>query len=375
MTTYINDYNNMEDITNDLTKLNTTNVSNLTYKVDELQEMVAALDKYEHKTIIANSKDSWASKPWLSAKGGTYANDTTNYYQNGQSAKVTFAAEDDGMHLEKVMDLTAHSDGFTSTTDDIITIWLYIDSTSLTRINTPPCEVSIYFHMDAYDTKNNAWYIQPITEQISAGVNVLRYKKSEFTELGAGDWSNVKGVSIQLEDDDPTDTASLSIDSIIMHGKEYDRYVIKDADEVVNNSAVLQNDDELVVTLPPNGLFEIEVYLAVDANSDTSDLIIDYTTTGDVTEHETAARAYHGRGTNSTSLSNSGATNSQWTSSFGTDVNYGLDASGWALVMEKLIAETFDQGGTLQLRWCQANAEANDTVMKAGSYMKVNIIK
>jgi hypothetical protein len=60
----------------------------------------------------------------------------------------------------------------------------------------------------------------------------------------------------------------------------YRKYVvIKTADETVNNSTVLQDDNELYITFPFSGVFEITANLHLDANSDTPDMKIRYALT------------------------------------------------------------------------------------------------
>lgn len=376
MSSYIHDYNNAESIANDSTVLNATNYGNLTYKVDELQFITNELYKYNHKTILASIKDTWEDEGWNAlSSGGVKANDTTNYLLNGKSIKFTGDAQWDGIHCEKILDLEEHADGYACTSDnDLITFFCYIDSTSLANLTAggAACEIWVGFYCDVFDTTNNYFEVQ-IDDRLVTGKNIIKFRKGDFDSNGVGaDWSSIRGIDVYLAADDPDDEVTFSIDNIMLHSCDFTPFVIKTADETINNDNTTQLDDELIATLPQNGWFELILHMAIDANSDTSDFKLEWATTGDVAIYG-ASRFVHGPGENSTSIYNSDAIQLRASSSTGV-ITYGLDATGYAKIFERMILYTLDDGGTITAKWAQSTAEANDTVVKAGSYIKVTRI-
>lgn len=144
------------------------------------------------------------------------------------------------------------------------------------------------------------------------------------------------------------------------------QYIKKSSTQTVNNSETLVNDTDLVATLPPNGVFDIEVKLNANGQ-ETSDIVIDWETTGDVEQLTT--RGCLGPGPSNTDSAN---TSPRMTShNLTTDVAYGLDSTYGSFIFEKFLVQTGSSGGTLQMRFAQDTAQAHDTQISSNSYMIV----
>jgi hypothetical protein len=361
MTAYIQDQNNAEDIANDSTVLNATNYGNLTYKVDEMQFLMNELHKYKHTTIIASTKDSWASKSWTGLDNGVLSEDNTNYIMNGKSLKLTGDANEDGIHLEKVMDLTTHADGYASSTDDIITLFCYVSSGDLSNIT----HVDLSFYTEVYGTWDN-YFWDRFEVYLKPGKNIVKLKKSGFSEYGSPDWSAIRGLDIYFES--PSAEVSVSIDMILLHTQEFKNFVVKTADESLNSSTSVQNDNELYVDLPQNGKFEISLYISAISASATPDIKFDWTVTGDVS-------FLYNRFINSVPYSASDASDAnrrlEWFP-YNQEAGCAIEGgSGESLYFENFIVRTLNDGGRLQLRWAQVNTSGTDITVNAGSYIKI----
>lgn len=366
MTAYIQDQNNAENITNDVTVLNVTNYGNLTYKVDELQFVLNELHKYKHTTILSSIKDTWASKSWTNSDDGVKSDDATNYILNGKSVKFTGDAQNDGMHVEKTLDLTIHSDGYTAGADDIITIFAYITSQDLTDLGSSRFAIS--FLNDILGTVTN-YYWARFDDQLKAGKNIIKLKKSDFTGVGSPDWSTIRGIDIHTYNAAPDAETNISIDMILLHTQEFKNFVYKTTNETLSSNITMQNDDELVVTLPQNGIFEITAHIAANSSSATPDIKTDWSVSGDVTL--LGLRYCLGQSVNVSNSNDSGNIKLKVEETLTVDVEYGMDGSVFTYIKENFIVQTLNDGGTLQLRWAQHTSNASAIAVKPGSYIKV----
>ena len=159
--------------------------------------------------------------------------------------------------------------------------------------------------------------------------------------------------------------------SVIGQSQFITDYVIKQDDEVRNNTTTVSDDDELTLTLPPYGIYEIEVRLFVDAVSATPDIKVCYDTTN-VTS--LSYRLALGLGSSSTSVYNSEYMHFH-SRSLSTETTYGLTTSGWAGIWEKFIVSTSSSNGVITLQYAQNVATAEDITMKANSIIKYTKIK
>lgn len=149
--------------------------------------------------------------------------------------------------------------------------------------------------------------------------------------------------------------------------------VMKSEDETVNNSVAMQNDDELFTNIPPNGTFEVELKLSVDATSNTPDIKLQWSVTGDISTFENISsdRGTLGPGTDATSIENAEYVKLRWRGDITVSNSYGVTSSNYCYIYETFIIKTGEEGGILQLQWAQDVAHASNTIVKAGSYFKV----
>lgn len=133
-----------------------------------------------------------------------------------------------------------------------------------------------------------------------------------------------------------------------------------------DSSTTIGNDNELFCYLPPNGLFEVELMLAVDGTDASTDFKTDWEVTG--IEAGQYYRYCLGPGSGSTSNYNSNAIEIQ-THGFATDVNYGIVASGYSRINEKALCKTGITGGKVQIRHAAQNA--GTVTVEKGSYLKI----
>lgn len=136
--------------------------------------------------------------------------------------------------------------------------------------------------------------------------------------------------------------------------------VIKSADESVTSSAVLQNDDHLVVGLLANSQYWIELFLIYQAGT-TEDLALGFSVPSGAALYWTHG-GLRGGATGSvdnisrTFLDESGA---GWIG--GTGAN--------AVVMGEGRVVTGGSAGNLQLRWAQNTSGGTATIVRAGSIL------
>jgi hypothetical protein len=125
-------------------------------------------------------------------------------------------------------------------------------------------------------------------------------------------------------------------------------------DETVNNTATLQNDDELLATVKASATYE--VFCHVFFNSGTSpDIKFGWTGPSGATLDWTSVDPF----------------NTSWAKkSISGSIAIGTSgANESALLIGVLIVST--TAGTLQLQWAQNGAIASDTSVLAGSYLRL----
>jgi len=132
--------------------------------------------------------------------------------------------------------------------------------------------------------------------------------------------------------------------------------VIKSADETVNNSNALQNDDELLLAMLPNEKFHFSISLIASATSDTPNFAFAFT----IPAGASIQWRWHG--------ANSGSTWSDATIiTSGGAVQILLDSPDNKLIEANGIVINGAIAGNLQLQWCQLVAHASDTKVLANS--------
>lgn len=141
----------------------------------------------------------------------------------------------------------------------------------------------------------------------------------------------------------------------------------KTANEVVNNSASMQDDDHLTVTVAANAVYELTALLIYDGTT-TADLKAGFTgpsgATLDWVTHSLDATA--GSGTTAVKMT---AQTISGTPSFGS-----IGAGSKVVGRVSGLLTVASTGGTFKVQWAQNTAEATDTTMYAGSYLSLRRI-
>lgn len=136
----------------------------------------------------------------------------------------------------------------------------------------------------------------------------------------------------------------------------------KEATETVNNSATLQNDDDLFVAVTASAVYNLDGRLLYNGNS-TADFKIGWTFPTGLTMSYTILGVYVATPTVFS------------TSDFIQTSNPALEGAGadrTAIMWGRVIVSS--TAGTLQLQWAQNTANASNTTLLAGSYIRLTQI-
>jgi hypothetical protein len=161
--------------------------------------------------------------------------------------------------------------------------------------------------------------------------------------------------------------ASLSAEKVVTapaSGGIVPKVVRKTADEIVNNSSVLQDDNHLLLALAVNEVWEFEADLYWDSGT-TPDIKFAFTIPTGAT-----LRFHHSSGTDA-----GGSSNTEDTTFSGSDTACGSHAGqGVGTVrhvrLHGFVATDGSNSGNLQLRWAQNTQNASDTTVFANSTLK-----
>ena len=143
------------------------------------------------------------------------------------------------------------------------------------------------------------------------------------------------------------------------------RYIIKSANETVNNSTTLQNDNDFSFAIAANEKWMVEMFLAITSASATTDYKFNFTLPASCTIR-------FGTGSNSSIAGTWGAAaDSATTAGLSTSANVAAGSFNgtWGLLV---IATVINAGtaGTVQYQWAQNTAAAEDTILLANSVMR-----
>lgn len=146
------------------------------------------------------------------------------------------------------------------------------------------------------------------------------------------------------------------------------QYIAKTADETINSSTTLQNDDHLVLPVVANAVYTFELDLYMTESTDfVGDFKMSFTCpTG-------ATFDMHGSGAHITDLSAGTSSNGEWigklaTSSAGASLSFGVGTSLTGVrVHGRLVMSS--TAGNFQMQWAQNASDASGTTLKAGSIM------
>lgn len=131
-------------------------------------------------------------------------------------------------------------------------------------------------------------------------------------------------------------------------------FAYKVADEIVNNSAAFQDDNELFVSLAANAVYEGWLHVVYNSGT-TPDLKWQFTKPSGATQNDWAFLGY------STASALTYGTGGQSATAGGLGGKTVADA--WGLI-------TTTNAGQLQWQWAQNTANASDTTVYAGSYLR-----
>lgn len=151
------------------------------------------------------------------------------------------------------------------------------------------------------------------------------------------------------------------------------QYIAKTADETINSSTTLQNDDHLVLPVVANAVykFELDLYM-IESTDFVGDFKMSFTCpTG-------ATFDMHGSGAHITDLSAGTSSNGEWigklaTSSAAASLSFGVGTSLTGVrVHGRLVMSS--TAGNFQMQWAQNASDATGTTLKAGSIMTMTRI-
>lgn len=142
------------------------------------------------------------------------------------------------------------------------------------------------------------------------------------------------------------------------------KYIKKSADEIVNNSVTMQNDNDFsaaALTFGANETWVLELYLEI-TGAEAADFACDWAVTSTLLMTSRHILNMSAAGTDSGAATVVGIQVRNTTE----DVSCGVDASVTTRTSYREVCaiESGASGGTLQFRWCQNTLTASDTTVK-----------
>lgn len=139
------------------------------------------------------------------------------------------------------------------------------------------------------------------------------------------------------------------------------KVIVKTANETVNNSTTLQNDDDFVLAVAANEIWLIECFILIDMKATS-----DYKHTWTVP----SGAAFHGLpdDANNFGSATGGATTAEVLLT--TTRTKTIAANSTVMILEKGIFINGANAGNLQYQWAQNTLEAADTIVRIGSTMR-----
>ena len=138
----------------------------------------------------------------------------------------------------------------------------------------------------------------------------------------------------------------------------------KTADETVNNSSVLQNDDHLVFAVGASDVYLVNAYLLVDGGNTTADIKFGWTVPASGTLQWGATSSLSG---STTAWETQPAANTPHVLlSAASTATYGTDASAPGVLLTGIYAGG-GTAGNVQLQWAQGTATVVNTILKINS--------
>src|SRR5581483_6501503 len=145
-----------------------------------------------------------------------------------------------------------------------------------------------------------------------------------------------------------------------------DLFVRKSANETVNTSAALQNDDQLVLSVLASSKYILDAYIIYDTNT-TADFRCSWVGPSGAT----LAWTVTGLATASTAVSGSIIMAVAAIGDGGVQVIGGAGSGTQVAARITGLLTVSTTAGTLQFRWAQGTSDASDTIVVADSYMRL----
>lgn len=145
-----------------------------------------------------------------------------------------------------------------------------------------------------------------------------------------------------------------------------DLFVLKTADETVNTSAALQNDDALVLTVVASAKYQLDAYIIYDSGT-TPDFKCAWVGPAGATLNWTV----NGLAVGSTAVSGSVVLANSVIADAGAQSVGGAGAGTQVVAHISGLLTVGVTAGTLQFRWAQATSDASDTKVIAGSFLRL----
>ncbi len=159
---------------------------------------------------------------------------------------------------------------------------------------------------------------------------------------------------------------------MILEDNYLPQIIKKKANEIVNNSNVVQNDDDLIAYLDPYSVYKIDVIICVSGPG-AANFKCRYDFSTDVSEM--TPRCCYGPSAQGASNTYDTAVNAIQ-ANYTTEQHYGIDGVYASSIHEKLIVKTASIGGTVRLQWSQVTSTVGDTIVYAyGTYMDVQKVR
>lgn len=143
-------------------------------------------------------------------------------------------------------------------------------------------------------------------------------------------------------------------------------FVFKAADETVNNSAALQNDNDLVLSVVADTKYLLESQIIYDSGT-TPDIKFAWVGPAAATLDWTT----NALGTGATGVNGALTVGNSVIGDAGVLAAGGVGAGTAVTAMARGILQVGATAGTLQLRWAQNTADVSDTIVKVRSWMRL----
>ena len=141
--------------------------------------------------------------------------------------------------------------------------------------------------------------------------------------------------------------------------------VRKTADETVNNSATLQNDDHLLFAIGSNEVWVVMFHLFVSAASATPDIKIALS----LPSGATSAMGIIGQATGTTGTEADAKIQSFTSATTALSVGVPADSTSNTFVLYSAHIANGSTAGNVQLQWAQSTANASDSKIRTGSFL------